>query len=216
MRAGLARRLARWLAAGLLGCAAATAQAGAYEDFLKAVRIDDGRGVQRLLQRGLDPNTRDEQGEPPLVVAMRDSSFEVAQALLAHPALDLEAANPAGETPLMMAALRGHADWVARLIGRGARVHKDGWSPVLYAAAGPEPKSLALLLDRGAPPNARSPNGTTPLMMAARYGDQRGVDLLLARGADPQARNERDLSAADFARDGGRDALAERLARLAR
>jgi ankyrin repeat protein len=75
---------------------------------------------------------------------------------------------------------------------------------------------LALLLDKGAPVNARSPNGTTPLMMAARYGSEQSVDLLLARGADPTALNDRQLGAADFARQGGREALAERLAKLRR
>jgi ankyrin repeat protein len=62
--------------------------------------------------------------------------------------------------------------------------------------------------------DARSPNGSTPLMMAARYGSEASVDLLLARGANPKLRNQRDLSAADFARMDGRDALAQRLQTL--
>jgi hypothetical protein len=75
---------------------------------------------------------------------------------------------------------------------------------------------VALLLDKGAPVDARSPNGTTPLMMAARYGAEPSVDLLLQRGADPKLKNDRQLSAADFARQGGREALAQRLERLQR
>ena len=208
--------LVAWLGSAALVALPAPAAAGAYEDFHKAVRIDDARGVQRLLLRGMDPNTRTEQGEPALVVALREENWAAAGALLQHPGLDLEATNPAGETALMMAALRGRADWVGRLLERGARVHREGWSPVLYAASGPEPAALALLLDRGAPVNARAPNGTTPLMMAARYGDQRSVDLLLSRGADVRLRNDRELSAADFAREGGRDRLAERLQALQR
>jgi uncharacterized protein len=114
----------------------------------------------------------------------------------------------------MMAALRGQADWETRLLERGAKPHQQGWSPVLYAAGGPEPKALALLLDKGAPVNARAPNGTTPLMMAARYGNEASVPLLLARGADPKLRNDLSLSAADFARQAGRQALAQRLEAL--
>jgi hypothetical protein len=68
-----------------------------------------------------------------------------------------------------------------------------------------------LLLDRGAPIDAKSPNGSTPLMMAARYGAEASVDLLLARGADAKRRNDLNLDAADFARQGGRDFLVERL-----
>jgi hypothetical protein len=192
------------------------AVAGAYEDFVKAVEQNDASVVQRLLQRGMDPNTRDEHGQPALTLALRGEAFPVAEALLASPQLDVNATNAAGETPLMMAALKGQTAWIARLLERGARLQQPGWSPVLYAASGPEPKALALLLDKGAPVNARSPNGSTPLMMAARYGSEQSVDLLLARGADPSAVNDRQLSAADFARQGGREALAERLAKLKR
>lgn len=202
------------IAAGAAGLS--VAHAGAYEDFLKAVEVNDAGAVQRLLQRGMDPNTRDEKGQPALTLALRGEAFPVAEALFASPQLDVNASNAAGETPLMMAALKGQADWVQRLLARGARVQQPGWSPVLYAASGPEPKVLALLLDKGAPVDARSPNGTTPLMMAARYGSEQSVDLLLARGADPSARNERQLSAADFARQGGREALAQRLDKLRR
>ena len=67
---------------------------------------------------------------------------------------------------------------------------------------------LTLLLDKGAAIDSRSPNGTTPLMMAARYGDEQGAHLLLARGADARLRNDQNLSAADFARTGGREKLA--------
>jgi uncharacterized protein len=206
----------RFIAYLIVVAGISSVHAGAYEDFLKAVEVNDVATVQRLLQRGMDPNTRDEKGQPALTLALRAEAFPVAEALLASPQVDVEAANAAGETPLMMAALKGQAEWVTRLLARGARVQRPGWSPVLYAASSPEPQVLALLLDKGAPVNARSPNGTTPLMMAARYGDERSVDLLLERGADPAAVNDRQLGAADFARQGGREALAERLAKLRR
>ncbi|MED5622007.1 ankyrin repeat domain-containing protein [Ideonella sp. BN130291] len=192
------------------------ANAGSYEDFFQAIQRNDGRAVQGLLQRGMDPNTRDEKGQVGLYLALRGNAFDAADALLRHPETDVNASNTAGETPLMMAALRGRADWESRLLDRGATLHREGWSPVLYAASGPEPKALALLLDKGAPVDARAPNGTTPLMMAARYGSEASVQLLLARGADPKLRNDQSLTAADFARLAGREALAQRLQALLR
>lgn len=191
------------------------ANAGAYEDFFQAVNRDDGRTVRQLIERGFDPNSRDPKGQAALHLALRDQSFAVAEALWASPALDVSALNANGESPLMMAALRGNLAWAQRLLERGAQVHKDGWSPIHYAATGPEPKLVALLLDKGAAIDAESPNRSTPLMMASRYGAEASVDLLLARGADARRRNDLNLSAVDFARQAGRDFLVERLQKAA-
>ena len=187
------------------------ANAGVYEDFFVAVNRDDGDTVRSLMQRGLDPNSRSPEGQTALHLAMRDQSPRVAQALWASAELDVNALNASGETPLMMAALRGDLAWAQRLIERGAKIHKEGWSPLHYAATGPEPKIVALLLDRGAPVDAPSPNGNTPLMMAARYGEEGSVDLLLVRGADKRLRNARELDAADLAKLAGREFLLRRL-----
>lgn len=209
----------RWLRFGaylLVASWVGAAHAGAYEDFFSALQNDNARVVRGLLERGFDPNTRDPKGQVGLYVALRAESFETVQALWAHPELDVNALNDAGETPLMMAALRGSEEWTKKLLARGAQVHKAGWSPVHYAATGPQPAVLRVLLDAGAPIDARSPNGTTPLMMAARYGSEASVDLLLARGADVRARNDAGATAAEFARMDGRVRLAARLEGLAR
>jgi uncharacterized protein len=187
------------------------ANAGAYEDFFIALNRDDDWTVVKLLERGFDPNSRDPKGQTGLILALRDESLRVAEALWKSPALDVNVQNASGETALMMAALRGQVVWVQRLLDRGAQVHKDGWSPIHYAATGPEMKAVALLLERGAPVEALSPDMDTPLMMAARYGAEASVDLLLARGASASAKNGRNLDAVDLARAGGRDFLLERL-----
>lgn len=180
-------------------------------DYFRAINVDNARRVQALLDAGFDPNTVNEQGQVGLYLALRDRSPKVMAALLADPKTRVDATNAAGETPLMMAALRGNLDGVQRLLERGAALNRAGWTPLHYAATGPETRLVALLLERGAQIDAPSPNRSTPLMMAARYGPEASVDLLLARGAQLQARNDQGLDAADFARLDGRDALAQRL-----
>jgi ankyrin repeat protein len=191
-------------------------RAGSYDDFFAAVLRDDPATINQLIQRGFDPSSRDVNGQTALFVALRAGSLRAADALLAGPQLDIDALNEAGESALMMAALKGRLDWVKRLIERGAQINKPGWTPLHYAATGPNPAVVQLLLDRGAAIDAASPNRTTPLMMAARYGSEASVELLLSRGADVQRRNDLALSAADFARDGQRLAVAAKLTKLMR
>jgi ankyrin repeat protein len=196
-----------------------SARAGAYDDFFKAVAADDGRTVEALLARGFDPNSRDEKGQAPLYLSLREGSFKVATLLLAQPQTRIDLSNLAGETALMMAALKGHSDWVQKLLERGARLETaepKTWTALHYAASGPELRTVQLLLARGARVDATSPNGSTPLMMASRYGTEAAVQALLKQGADPRLRNDLQLSAADFARQAGRIALAEQLAQAAR
>ena len=206
--------MALGLALGMV--VAGPAAAGSYEDFFRALRGDDARAVSALLARGFDPNSPDEKGQVPLYLALRDGAVNVARVLLASPELKVDAPNTVNETPLMMAALRGDLEWTLLLLQRGAQVNRGGWTPLHYAASGPEPKVVALLLERGAALEAHSPNRTTPLMMAAGYGAIDSADLLLQRGADARARNDAGLTAADFARRAGRDALAARIEKVAK
>lgn len=179
-----------------------SAHAGAFEDFFAATRRDDESTVVKLVLRGFDLNTRDEQGNHALLVAIREGSLKVADFLLEQPLVQVEARNPRGESPLMMAAIKGHLPLAKRLIERKAEVNKPGWAPLHYAASNPEPVGLELvrlLLEHHAYIDAESPNKTTPLMMAAQYGSPAVVQLLLEEGADATLKNEQNLTALDFA-----------------
>ena len=201
----------RYLIYLVLYAAFLSATAGAFDDFFRAVRTDNTRTVTELLVRGFDPNTHEESGQSALTLAVREGAGQVVDVLLKHPQLDVNALNRAGETALMLAALKGDLALVRRLAERGAAINQPGWNALHYAASGPEPQVVGWLLERGAVLDARSPNGTTALMMASGYGNEQSADLLAAKQANLDVRNERGLSAADFARAAGRAALAERL-----
>ncbi|RMX08468.1 ankyrin repeat domain-containing protein [Corticibacter populi] len=214
------------LALGLLGTApwqAALAQRaadGRLEELFTSVKRNHARVTRRLIEQGVDVNVRDpETGQTPMTLALQLGSDDVFDALMASPATDVEFRNGQDESPLMIAAIRGDLDAVRRLIRQGAHVNKPGWTPLHYAASGDSDDQRAiaeLLLERHAFIDAESPNRTTPLMMATHYGSNEVARLLMQAGADPLMRNQLGLSAEDFARQAGRDRLADEIARYAR
>lgn len=195
------------------------AWADSYDDFFAAIKRDDVAALQALAARGFDLNTLDPAGQHPLYLALRDEADRAALYLLGQERVQVEHRNARGESPLMMAALKGKPDLVRRLIERRAEVNKPGWTPLHYAATHPGENSVAvvrLLLEHHAYIDAESPNRSTPLMMAAHYGHPRVVRLLLEEGADPLLKNEQGLSAIDFAHRANRADAAEAIAAAVR
>ena len=186
--------------------------AGSFDDFFIAIRQDDAGKIQELLARGFDANTIDPKGQHGLYLALREPSLKAAQALISWPKTDVNSLNATDESPLMLAALKGHQDLAEKLIKRGADVNKTGWTPLHYAASSGQLAIISLLLENSAYIDAESPNGTTPLMMAAMYGTPAAVKLLLQEGADPQLKNQQGLTALQFAQRGNRTDSAEAIA----
>ncbi|ART48583.1 ankyrin repeat domain-containing protein [Acidovorax carolinensis] len=202
-----------------LVAASAMARAGSYDDFFTAIRRDDGAAIAALLRRGFDPNTRDPKGQVGLAMALQLDSRKAFDALMGARQLNVEARNAQDESPLMLAAIKGHIEAVRALIARDADVNKPGWTALHYAASGTTPEHtriIALLLENHAYIDAASPNGTTPLMMAAQYGTSDAVQLLLDEGADPSLKNQLGLTASDFALRVSRKETAETIAAAVR
>jgi uncharacterized protein len=219
----LRTRLVRPSRRALLACATGLlllgttglAHAGSYDDYFLGIELDRPGIVRPLLAKGFDVNARDPEGQHGLYLALRENSNEVVEVLLAHPGLDANATNKAGETLLMMAALRGRLDAMRQLIARGAAINREGWTPLHYAASGNDASATRLLLDLNAHVDARAPNGNTPLMMAAGFGSIDAALVLVRNGADVMLQNKAGTTASEFARRAGRDALADQLDKIA-
>ena len=208
------RELLAWIAAGLtLGSSGA--KADPQVDFFRAVELDRPEAVRALLDAGVDVNAVSAQGQSGLMLALREQSLQVVALLLGWPKLAFDSPNAAGETPLMMACLKGNREVVKQLILLGAEVQRPGWTPLHYAASGGHVDLMQRLLAAGAALDGRAPGGRTPLMMAAGFGGIDAADWLVSQGANAGLRNDAGRSAADFARSAGWDALAERLERAA-
>lgn len=200
----------------LASCAApvSTAQSSrqTVDDFIVAVRNDDLSTLKALLQRGVDPNLTDPQGQPALILAAREQAWNSFDVLLTSRRLKLDTPNRASETALMYLALLGQTERARHLIDLGAAVNRPGWTPLHYAATNGHASLVELLLDAHAYIDANAADGTTPLMMAARGDHLSTVNLLLRQGADPALKTRQGWTAADFARMKGHLELAQALA----
>ena len=186
----------------LVSCCLSAAQAGSFDDWFIAVKNDQPGKVKDLLKRGFNPNAVEpERGDTGLILAMRENSMEVMEVLLADSRTRIDAEAHNGDNALMIACYNGNEKAVKALLDKGAKVNKNGWAPLHYAAASGNNRIVQMLLDKDAFIDAVSPNATTPIMMAARGGHIYTVKLLHDNGADATLKNQRGYTAMDFARE---------------
>jgi ankyrin repeat protein len=185
-------------------------------DFFRAVQVDNVSAVKEMVGKEVNANEINPVGgEPALVLAVREGSMRVVDALLAHPGTDLEARAMNGNTALMMAAFKGNKRAAEALLAKGAQVNRAGWTPLHYAAASGSEDIARLLIARKArldTPSPRESGAYTPLMMAAREGQPGMVKLLLEQGARIELKNTEGLTAAQIAERAGQTDIASTIA----
>jgi len=181
-------------------------------DFAKAAKFNDVKEVKLLLSQGINPNTVDSNGNPMLVLAIRDRSNAVIEVLLSAKGMDVDLSDKNGETPLMMASINGDLPLVQTLVLKNrAQLDHISWTPLHYACAKGHLDVAQFLLANGAIVDSLSLGGTTPLMMAVQSGNEYLVKLLLDKGSNLQLRNEAGFSAIDIADIYNKPAISEGL-----
>ena len=118
-----------------------------------------------------------------------------------------------GFTALHFACFFGQPGAARLLIEMGALVEAVASNPMklmpLHSAASARNLEAArLLLEHGAPINARQQWGWAPIHAAAQNGDRAMVELLLKHGADPKLSNDEGKTPAMVAREKGHAELA--------
>jgi ankyrin repeat protein len=136
--------------------------------------------------------------------------------VLAEEGAHLDRRSDDGFSALHFAAFFGTSEAAAVLIDAGADVSSVSASDMhvqpLHSAAASRSTSISrLLLDAGAPPDARQTGGYTPLHEAALHADVELIELLLQHGARADIRNDDGRTPADLARAAGHDEIANQL-----
>ncbi|WP_082542112.1 ankyrin repeat domain-containing protein [Rhizobacter sp. Root1238] len=118
---------------------------------------------------------------------------------------EVDAVDASGYTPLMLAAIGGHADAMRYLVSRGANVNAkhrpSGADLLMLVTASPKGSSeeaLSYLLQQGLSPNYSTPSGETALQFATEMKNEVAVARLLDAGAVPTARALQVVDAASY------------------
>ncbi len=169
------------------------------------------RVLNLLRAHGAELHARDSRGNTPLSYAAAAGGHVAMLKLLLSKSgggFPVNGPNSDGETPLMLAAIRGQNKAVRFLLKSGAGVNlvapgKENESALLFAAFHEQPKMLELLIRHGAKVNARSATGATPLMCASERVNVGDMDILLKNRADINDRDLNGISALEAAAASG-------------
>jgi ankyrin repeat protein len=124
--------------------------------FVNALKRGEVGTVIQLMasQPGL-ANTRDDQGETALLIAIRSGKSDLTAVLLQNGA-DVNLPARSGETPLVAATRVGDSQAVDWLLGLGAKIdgaNKSGETPLIVAVQQRNTALVRLFLSRGADPD---------------------------------------------------------------
>jgi ankyrin repeat protein len=207
------------------------------DEIFDVVRAGDAARLKALLAaQPAIVNARNDRGHSPVLIAQYHHKHELVAMLLdAGPDLDIFDAASVGRSdrvaawldrdpsllnaysadgfyPLGLAAFFGHPGTVKLLIARGADVAQVARNPMrvqpLHAAVGGRSfDAVRMLVEAGAPIDAKQQKGFTPLQAAVHQGNVELTTYLLARGANPKLQNDEGKSAIGLAAEDGNSAI---------
>ncbi|XP_036978092.1 ankyrin repeat and SOCS box protein 15-like isoform X2 [Acanthopagrus latus] len=143
--------------------------------------------VKMLLLQGASPHSTNGRNESPLLIAVRQRSYDMVASLIMGGAF-VEQVCQSKRTATHEAAKVGCPDILMLLLRHGAKVTaRDiyGVTPLGIAAEFSNPQALDILIMHGGDVNAQANNGDTVLYDAAGSGNLDSIELLLHNRANP-------------------------------
>ena len=156
--------------------------------------------IAMLLEKGLDVNSKDNQGNSLLHKAIFYQNKNLLD-LLIQKGADVNVKDNRGETPLILAIKFHRLDIVRLLIEKGADVNvKDGegFSFLYHLILLKKLDLIELALQKGADVNIKSRKGETPLISAIKFRKLEVIKLLLEKGSDSSLKDESGKTALDY------------------
>ena len=180
----------------------------------KAIDYATAHGLKEVVIRLIVDGTSDIQGNTPLHQAVFNGQSEIVCLLLSTSPDMIDVTNDAGETPLLIACMKGNLTIVNLLIDAGAEVNKallNGNTPLHFAAGFGNKFIGNSLIAAQALVNVKNKNGETPLILASREGNNEFVALLVAHGADVNLVDNFQQTALYYAGERGYNEIVETL-----
>jgi uncharacterized protein len=174
--------------------------------------------IRLLLQRGADINSRNNDGETPLMyanlalmppndVTSKQAQYELTMLqILLLAGADVNAKDKGGVTALMFAASKGCTDIMDILLRHGAKINDScfyGGSALSLAAREEHLDAVRFLLNHGADVNVADGTGKTALMVAPSPSNLKIINLLLERGALVDLQNKKGQTVLMEVAEGG-------------
>lgn len=181
---------------------------GQYEikpyDFTLAVETGDAVKARILLRQGIDPNLKNEAGEPPLFVAIRNNDRIMLKLLLEYNA-DVNFRNKKNYTILMYCLDSGKIKLAQELLKGGASAdfnfqYKEGKTALMIAIISKERRFINSVIKFKQNVNIQDDYGNTALIYAAGMGMGDLVEKLLKKGADKSIGRKDGRTAYDIAK----------------
>ena len=150
----------------------------------KAIDYATAHGLREVVTCLSVKETTDGHGNTPLHQAVFNGQSETVRMLLPTSGNMLNAPNDAGETPLIIACMKGNLIIADLLIDAGAEVNKallNGNTPLHFAVWSENKFIGRKLIATNAQVDAQNENGETPLILAAREGNNEFTTLLVER-----------------------------------
>src|SRR4029077_16004397 len=171
-----------------------------------AAELGNAEIIKMLLEAGADADSPNPEGQTELLAGARTGNVEAAELLVKHGAKVDARERFGGQTALMWASARRHAQMMQFLISKGADINarstardyqrpvqaegrpknldSGGFTPLLYAARENCQACVKVLLDSKADINLPDPDGVSPLLLAIMNANWDLAKQLILAGAD--------------------------------